>query len=859
MSVILGIQISAQPVSFVTVNASTNNQRAIHTTVFVPIDPLFVTHLGMWMRRGGSDNSKVQFAVWAPSDVNPNVPGARLGYTGTVTVTGGPSSAGANYEAAIVSTDVDGTAGTALRLLPGQKYFFGFEVQTAGMDYGRGDVATTHYRRSVGGGNPTNPFGTASTSNELTPALYAVCETNTAPVVTMTAPPAGTSNVTPTIAGTVTDAESASPLRDRMARLWIQVRHASTSVLVWDTGWLVATTAERTAGAFTRIYAGTTLIPGETYEARAQAEDDVGGVSDWATWSSFEIFFGGMVDVSASTPLGKQETGIITPWTARWTHATALAMNAAEIRLLVGGVVQKTSPTITKAAADNAIFSLSNTEATFATALAPLPPGQYTYQVRGRSSDSVWSPWSDAVAFSVNSPPNQPSNLRPVSGVTVSARPRLEWNLSDPDLDDVLGIGLISEVEITVPGGSISSFQTSNVDPSFGNGYFQLTATEAPTNGAYTWRVRGYDSSATLFGPWSAPATFTLVTAPIVTITSPVDRSTISTGTPQIAFSVTDGTISRYRANLYRAGATLPFFQSEWISVVGTVTDGIFPVPAGWLHNATIYEATITIETPTALSATSPRVQFTTLYPDADGVAAFQISPLQNDRDVEATSVLLSWDRTGYADFAGYVIWRRGADDDPAEAVPIRLIKSPGQTTFIDHHPPPNEALIYGATQLRRVGADIRSSPIVEAEIEVPLTVPVLVSMTRGATIRTPLKWLSTGLSGGFEAPDAEAATWGTRGIPTSLSAPEGYGAETMAVKFTIRGDQWGTLAEHFAGVRDVLKSGDDFELRQERWRLFCRLVRRGNWWSRGDVPGTIDITLSVKEIAWQEAIVIDT
>jgi hypothetical protein len=483
-----------------------------------------------------------------------------------------------------------------------------------------------------------------------------------------------------------------------------------------------------------------------------------------------------------------------------------------------------------------------------------LPPGSFSYQFRGTAVGGGVSPWSPSVAFTVNAAPNQPSNLRPVSGITLAARPRLLWDGSDPDLDDLFGGDVVSYVEITRPDTTVQTYgPISSVDPGSGSGYLDLTSTEAPVNGTYTWRVRLNDGD--VYGPWSAPAIFTLVTAPSITITSPAENATVVTSTPTIAFSVADGLVSAYRVRFYRPNAISPFFDSGTFVVEPAASSQTYLATPGWLENGQLYETDVVITTPGAITSTSPRRRFRVQYPAAPGLTSVDGSPFINERDYEPTSVALTWGITSLPqnEFGGYVVWRRLATETTDDAVPIKLIPNAGQTGYIDHHPPPNTGLIYAVSQLRNVGGDTRSSTPVEVQIDTVLTVPVLVSMTSPAVLRTPILWLSTGLSMGFRRADATVETWGSGGAPLWVRNPSHYGATSFTLRFTVRSDARASLEQHLAALRAIVTSGDPFSFRTETERVFVRVVP-GTWASRGSTPGTYDISLQLEEIFFAEA-----
>jgi hypothetical protein len=858
--VILGNKLTATTGSAFTISNSTSNQQAL---ILVTADqPLFIHRLGLRARRTGSVNGNTQLAIWA-YDSATQLPGELLGYTSGLTV----GSTEQTLEAALVWSKNDaalGVVGSAVRIASGQKFFLGLQNDNAPIEISitLTTINTTTYRRQVSG-NPSNPFGSPTTGSFPDIAsVYAVAETNTEPTLTLTGPAANISTTIPALTATFSDANSGTPYHDRMQKYEISVKDATDTII-----WNIETTAnanERSSASFSKLYNGPTLVQG-TYAWQARAMDDTGVYGPFTAWRTSVISDLGVVDVAPATPTGKLELGVVTNFTARWVHPLSVNANAAWIRILSGLDVVRQTPsivTLSPTVATNGTITLTSAQAAVATSGNPLPPGTYSWQMQARDINGNLSSWSTSVPLIVNNPPNQPSGLRPASGVTVSDRPLLDWLVTDPDADDVLGVGLVSQIEITKPDTTTLTWQTSNVDPVSGRGYFQLTTTEALNNGVYQWRVRGRDTSAVgtanEFGPWSAPALFTLITAPKIAITTPAQNASVATSTPQIQWTVTDGLMSFYQVRFYRTGQVTSFFSTEQVTVPVPSGSGIYSPPANWLKNGISYDVEVTISTSGGITSTSARRTFRVSYNDADLVQNASASVFQNPRDVEPTSVALTWSPTQYpqTQFRGYVIWRRGSLEDPDLAVPIALIRSPGQTGFIDHNPPPNRALIYGISQLRRSGtADTQVSPISEVPVEVSLTTPVLASLLDGSKLRGALKYLAEDLSGGFSRRDASVVTWGSKGKPIWIRAPRGHGARSFKAGYTILNDERGTLEEHWTDVRNMVESGDPFCIRTEQERAFVRIVPSKDYWRRGRVVGRVEINLQLEEIYWNEVV----
>ena len=830
-------------------------QIGVKDRIFVSDVAVLVTHLGGFLRKQ-NNTPKVEFAIWKNEG---GVPGQLLARTGVISV--GNQTTGDDYQGAIVwSFDGAqfGVNNAAFRLPAGVEFFIGAQADGGAMEVAleTSQAVVQVYRKNTGQpASPTDPFGSASTTNINVPSFWMFGTIDTAPTVTLTGPAASISTAAPTITGNFSDAEAAAPTYDRIKNYQLEVWDPATQIVYWSSNWIPL--ANRNDFSFSKVYEGSALGNG-TYEVRARAQDDSGFIGDWSDWHSFTITNLGAVDVSASTPIGKDEDGVMGPFTARWTHPLGTPMNAAWIRILSNGEVQRQTPAIvSKSAANNVVFSLSTAEANVANASGvrgPLPPGQYTWQVQGRDTAGAFSPWSADVAFSVNSPPNQPSGLNPISGEVLTERPRLEAFVSDPDLDDAAGVGVRAEFEITRPDASQVVWWTLNLDPSTGMMYWDVSETDAPVNGTYTWRVRGYDISASLPGPWSAPAIFTIESAPKVTVTAPLQNSTVITSTPAILWDVVDGPMTAYQVQFYRDGADTPFFSTGRVATL-SATSGMFVIKPGWLSNNLFYQSDVTIWTAGNTKGVSTRRRFKVAFTAADALNSIEATLIQYDQDVEPTSVLVSWERTAYpsSQFEGYEIKRRTAEQDPLEASRVALIKQVGQLSWTDHHALPNESLVYMVSQLRRsTNGDVVASDPVEAFVDLVLTTPVIASVLNGAQYRASVKYLSTNLSESFVREDAMEKTWGTQGKPTWIRPPEGYGQEVYSVSWILKADDRADLKEHYRRVKTMIKSGHPVSLRTEMNRIFCKLTAGSGWAKRGRL-GEIVITLTAEEIAWAE------
>ena len=862
-----------------TIDSATGNQRAV-ITASLPVAG-FLYRIGAYLKKTGGQDSlpRVKFGVWANND---GQPGALLARTGWVNV--GPEG---NYEANLAWSSSDAGAGITaggLRLPLGTRVFVGLIVGTqqarntafVQVLSPRSNEQARLYKRTITEGDPTSPFGSNATSDIITtPALYAFTNDNTAPTATPTGPAnnSTTSATQPTFTGTFADADFATSSRDRISAYQIEVRQVGQEALTWTGTW-PASTGERAANTFSRTMDTVSLIRTRSYQWRVRAADDLGAWGAYSAWLQFAVAAGGSVDSTNAAPNGRQNTGVVTVYGGRWSHPNGLAMNQAKVK--VWPVSSPADYRITETAItsfvtsgavsqvpDGSLFTLS-TGSQLTTSANPLPGGEYQFEIIGRDTSGGWSTSTVPGSFRVNYPPTTPVLVAPAPDEVTPTRPTLYWTLDDRDQEDTVGANVYAQVELTRVGGSTQTISPIYTVENAETGIMYLVPTPqqipAPTGTevTYTWRVRGYDGY--LWGAWSAARNFTFSPNPRAQIVTPdTGNPALPSVTPVISWKVLDGQMAKARVYLYTPNAVSPFFGSpeqtyERGSNQAYPTDGVYSIPPGWLRNNSSYEVAVQITTPGNVSGTSPRQPFRVSFAGIDPPGGLFVSTTKYDRDQEACSVSLDWSRSEYNPdrFAGYVIRRRLTSDDPDRAVAVAYIRNISQTSWTDHHAPGNEGLIYSLSQVVINNNNNRQETgATEVTIAIPMTVPTLVSVRRPRDRRAAVMYLATGLSGGYRRTEATYVTWGSNGTPIVIGAPYGYGQSTVSLSITLRTDERGTLQEHFADFLALAQAGDILCLREEYSRLFCRIAQFS--WSRGDVPGTRTIDLTLEEVSYDE------
>jgi hypothetical protein len=864
---IFGTKLVAANGSWLAISNAVNNQRAIVLSAFEAAAPMFVTRLGVFARRqsGTTGIPYVWLGLYALDAAgNPN---ELVCYTDRLPVT---VAAGGGDVSGTVYTPEGETAGM---LASGQRFALVVKVEGNPVEFAA-LASTLHWFRTVAttGVPPTDPFTPTGTLTDLAITLYADAVENQQPTADQDAPLDGAvvATTTPTFTGSFIDPHSAAPTNDRMSAYMIEVRRASDNALMWGgvAATFVASDDERNAGQFARLYAGSTLVSGGTaYIWRAAVADAHGAWSNWTPYYVFTINALGEVDVETDgTPNSKIDTASnAIDFTARWFHPTARPTDRVQVRIVLDDgrtyPVVRSGVEVVKAVASSAapgtLFTISAAESGLFTLIPGLQAGLYGYQVRGRANDAQWSPWSDIRLFSVNAPPTIPTGLTPPTGEWVTTYPLLSWNLGDPDDDDVEGVDVDSEIRIYQQSGTIyllvGTYTTNNYDPATGRGFLQTTNVHFATPGVYAWLVRGRDLSAGALGlgQWSTFNYLTYAAGPVVTITNPANNEIEPTSVPVIAFSVSEA-ITRFEVKVSLRNAATPIRSSGEIPLVAPATSAVWQIPAGWLSNGGEYDVEVDVWNAGNVKGGSLRRPFSVSYTQPLSPLGYSATRGQALHDYPGfgSVVQLAWEPSQYppGEFAGYVIRRRLATVPREQATILRTITTPGQVRWYDYWAPSNTLLVYGLSQLRRVGSEVLESPVTEATIELERSIPVLCSALDAAALRFPLMWLDRDYGGDKTRPKASYVTWGSEGKPTTVTTPARYAQRKVNFSITVRSDERGHIYQHVSALEALIDSGHPLAFLPERQdeMMYCEVE---TWrWQRG-TEGTRIMRVTLAEI----------
>lgn len=399
-------------------------------------------HLGKQL---SGDAPTVRFGIYETSSGNPT---NRMAYTNveSIGVLMASGSGGDAFTALLDEVNPDfGPSDDGVMLWSGNRYAIAVLPSVDPINHGMigaGSITETYesffYRTGLGG-TPPDPYGTTSSSIEGWMSQWINYDPNVAPDTPTGLSPTGTvSSTTPTFTADFTDDNSNRG--DVIKQYQLQLRPDGGGTNKWDTTYS-ASNSEQNSDSITRAYGGTSLTPGSTYEWRIRMSDQFGAWSAWSAWTDFTVSGGGTV-VLDGTPTGVQQaiTGLV--FQGRWNHVSALSMDKVKVRLLQNGVVIGTSGEISKSVASSAapgtLFSVNQSDSSIFNAITW---GQsYQYQMQGRATNAVWSDWSNARSFSINSQPNTPHSLSPTSNAVVTDYPLLTFTMTDPD--DTVATGL---------------------------------------------------------------------------------------------------------------------------------------------------------------------------------------------------------------------------------------------------------------------------------------------------------------------------------------------------------------------------------------------------------------------------------
>jgi hypothetical protein len=683
--------------------------------VYDPLsNTLIVYQLGGWLGDASGDPYGRIFV----GNVSGGVPGSRIAYTSELHPTAiyNDNTGGASYTGDI----------TPFIALATRQYSLGITARGSGallrhsMRQAASIVAMNesfYNKYGLGSTVPTDPIG-GSDSNEGHMSLWMTGMINEAPNIPTGLSPSGTvvsGTLTPNMVSNFSDNNEVLPngaLFDKLSQVQVQVRDPGAGTLRWDRTYSASTTEQANDQA-SIAYGGTALSYGGSYEWRTRHMDLCGAWSAWTSWTSFTIAPAGTVQTPTS-PTGRITTVQPGPFVAKWVHQTSLSTNAVEIRRKIGDSIDATSPTITKTVANNGNISITWAEAAWSDLSWATP---YTFEIRGRDTNGIWSPWSMGQSIKTNSAPAVPSNMLPANGSPVTSYPLLRAKCTDVDGDTITVKFRIKNNAGTVLYTRVGSYNA-------GSGYYeyQITSTDFATYTTYKWDTYSYDgyfysgqTTTEANATKSAEQTIVYSQGPGTIILSPTDGSNIASRTVDITWTAT-GQVKR-QIIVKDAAGNIIHDSTQQTTTSQFYTAGNLPI-----HNGD----TITIQVLVTDSAPLTGIDthaVTLVYAPAATIAGFSATPVLLNLDPDPTGVYLQWNTTTYAGsvFQNYELYRTPLDSvggsPTGGAELLRRITNSLQTAFLDCEAKSGVAYRYDLYQTIFIGLDILSSVAASAQV----------------------------------------------------------------------------------------------------------------------------------------------
>lgn len=832
-----------------------NEQRAC---VFDPMPEHGWGHSFHWYGgkpTGQAGNPTIKPAIWETNaSMNPTT---RLAYHAGFTTSkqmsyGGDGQA---YEAPVANVNASKSPGSnAVAMWSGKRYALGIVAASYPARHGMtaaGNIAGDNeqfYDRS-GVSTPTDPNGYTSAHVEGWLSMAMEYQPNREPTAAATSPSGTVNTTTPTFSGSFTDADTI--YGDKMTKYQIQVYRSSDNALMWDSGQISASSSEQSAGSFSRAYGGSALSAGVTYKWRCRVADWFGTWSAWTAYTTFTINAGG--SVTLTTPAGKQETRQPGPITGTWTHQSGLGTNAVETRIRDStGAVLKTSPTLAKSIANGGAISVTWTEA-FGSTYFLSWGSSYTIEMRARDTGNLWSDWA-SIAITTNAAPSIPSNLSPANSQASSSRPLLVCKCTDPD--DTPATGLVVKARVKDNNGNVIATRAMSLRAGTTDTWeYQTTASDLASFGTYKWDAYAGDGTlwsgeqaAEASAVTSAEATFVYASGPQITIVSPTEGQTLTTGTPLYDWSVTfsGATQVSYQLLVYRASDNALIYDS---GVVNNTSASEHAQPSGYLRDGVTYYLKVRVRDSNNQVGESAARTFTLDYVEPPAPANFRASPEYAQFDGVPSAIRLTWDASTEAGFTEYIIGRRETGQGEEDELILARISAASETVFVDYLPASETEYTYSIRQSTVQGLDTTTSARAESQASVALEHVVLCDAREGGTYRVGLH-LDSERSFDHHDDLVLEQPWG-EAEPFALFGTASY--QTFGGTFTLATDELATARAFIEALRALKARRSTLCYRDERGRRFFAVISKFSEKDRRVGHYTAEIELT--EVAHDEGV----
>ncbi len=401
----------------------------------------------------------------------------------------------------------------------------------------------------------------------------------------------GISTLTPTFTGS----RSASFDRFQIQLYPVTASTSNPGTPLYDSGTLSATIGAGGLGTqFTKVYPGSPALAwGTTYKWRARVSAD--GGTNWTAYSGMSSFTTLAAAVPVLTSVGG--TSYPThPWITDTTPDFVITRGASDT--IDKAQVRIWNSTGTTLLWDSGMLDVTNATTATITSGVTLNPGRYLWDARYTAATAAIGGYATRASFTVNSPPDIPTNMspEPASIVVDTDRPLFAATFSDADVSTLLDLPTEWEIVVEEADGDPVGTVTVSSDLFVGQNEYRWATTDTTltVNTDYRWKTRFRDSKS-VYGAYSAYNTFTLRTSPNGTITIPSDESTVNISNPLVKWDYVSA-VAQLKFNIdvdmtNATGSKLSDVFNQ--TVVSSVTQ--FTIPPGYLKDNTYYNITLTV------------------------------------------------------------------------------------------------------------------------------------------------------------------------------------------------------------------------------------------------------------------------
>jgi hypothetical protein len=425
------------------------------------------------------------------------------------------------------------------------------------------------------------------------------------PVATLVSPIGGTSvgSLTPTLTLNFSDPNAG----DVFSAYQLQVRRVSDQVLFWDPGQVATSQAQKDAKQASVVYGGTTLVAGTTYEWRARVQDDNSVWSNYTGWESFTP------QTAPDAPTLTSPSGLVNTLTptiqGTYNQGSGGSEAAFQYEVRQGTTTIYQSGDVATVIATGQAYGTDNPSDTPSTPPALAWGTSYSIRARSKDAAAAYSAWTSWQNFNTNAKPTTPGIVSPSGDVTGDTTPTLTWTYSDPDGD----AQTVAEVELRKVSDDsvVTGYGPKELTQSTQTHDVTETLIDSPAT-EYKWRVRVKGLAGPGFSDWSSWATFTVATAPTVTVSSPTQDQVLGAPAHAIQWSLSggSGTQQDYRVKVLAADQATVVHDTG--VVAGTATS--YALASGILKNGNTYYVQVIARDTLNQEAQSSLVRATTSW-----------------------------------------------------------------------------------------------------------------------------------------------------------------------------------------------------------------------------------------------------